>query len=69
MAKRQTRRSVSMNGDLYHRLESYCAYIDQPVARFVGMLVTGWLNRHEVDHTLSGQSPSTCLGEESIDHG
>ncbi len=71
MGKRQTRRSVSMNGDLYYRLEMYCACHDLAVSGFVGEIVTRWLDDHEIEPTLCGQTPATCAGASNgvIDRG
>lgn len=70
MRKRQTRRSLSMNGGLYHRLDLYCIDHERSVSGLVGELVAEWLDDNEMEPTLCGQAPTTCSGlDGERDHG
>ncbi len=48
MAKRTTRRTVSLNGLVYQRLKKHCDSIDAPVSRLVQTLVEEYLNEQGV---------------------
>lgn len=48
MAKRQTRRSISVKGVTYQRLKDFCAPNGQPISELIEKLVKDHLDAHGV---------------------
>jgi hypothetical protein len=58
MAKKQTRRSVSLSQSTYERLKSYCETNELSMSEFVESRIGDFLGRRQVDRATPHTNPA-----------
>lgn len=65
MAKKQTRRSISVSKDTYERLKAYCETNDLSMSQFVEQRVGDFLGRND-RRTIRDESPRSSSTADHI---
>lgn len=63
MAKKQSRRSVSMSKSTYERLRAFCEVNEQSMSQFVEERIGDFLGRRGGEGSKSVAAPSPATGE------
>ena len=62
MAKKQSRRSISVRGVTYNQLREYCSRINLSMSDFLEQRVADYFTQHNVTFTMPGTQPSKRRG-------